>query len=218
MAQSFLETPISPSSNSTGALAYPPTTLAQLKSQILLVGQSLSFVLPRDKNQITAYNLPENSNFDPVTGKFWFTPNSAQAGNVYQISFRAMSADGIESLTRLDVAVTIDGAPHVNLISPDPGSRLTTDKPILIAWSVPQIESIANYQIRLSTDGGASYPILIADLPGSANQFQWLIPRNIPESNRSSIRFMVKVADSENRAGLDYSRQDLHIRFGSPQR
>ncbi|MBS1789528.1 MAG: discoidin domain-containing protein [Acidobacteria bacterium] len=204
-------------------LAYSPTTLAQLKARQLLVGQSLSFTLvQQDQNdqplQVTAYNLPENSNYGWATGRFWFTPISAQAGNVFQISFRAISGDGTDWLTRLDVAVTIDGAPTVNLLSPNLNTRMMTDQPVLIAWSAPQTAQIAKFQIRLSTDGGASYPTVLADLPGSANQFQWLIPRSIPADKRAFIRLMIKATDSENRIGVDFSRQDLHITLGSPQR
>ncbi len=222
MAQPFPEVP----PITAPALAYTPTTLAQLKAQRLLVGQSLSFALvQKDQNnqplEITAYNLPENSNFDLATGKFWFTPISAQAGNVYQISFRAISMNGVESLTRLDVAVMFDGAPAISLLSPNLSARMTTDQPVLIAWSVPQAAQISKTQIRLSTDGGASYPIVIADLPGSATQFQWLIPRSIPSGpagSRSFIRLMVKATDAEKRIGVDYSRQDLRVTLGSPQR
>ena len=219
MAQSFPEFASAP----TPALAYAPTTLARLSAQRLLVGQSLSFALiPKDQNdqplQITAYNLPQNARFDSATGRFWFTPTSAQAGNVYQISFRSVAVDGTDLLTRLDVVVAIDGAPDVNLLSPNLSLRLTMDQPVLITWSVPQLAQIAKTQIRLSTDGGASYPVVIADLLGSASQFQWLVPRNIPVSNRSFIRLMVKATDSENRTGVDYSRQDLRITLGSPQR
>lgn len=223
MAQPFREITPTP----TPPLAYPPTTLAQLKASRLLVGQSLSFALAT-KNQngqpleITAYNLPENSSFDLATGKFWFTPTSAQAGNVYQISFRSISAEGspgrFDSLVRMDVTVTIDGAPIVRMISPNFSTRLITDQPALIAWSIPQSAEIARYQIRLSTDGGASYPTVIAELPGSANQFQWLIPRSIPASNRFLVRLMVKAIDAENRIGVDYSKQDLRVTVGSPQR
>ena len=65
---------------------------------------------------------------------------------------------------------------------------------------------------------GASYPTVIAELPGSANQFQWLVPRSIPVGNRSLVRLLVKAIDAENRVGVDYSRQDLRVAFGSPQR
>ena len=219
MAQPFRETAPTP----TPPLPYPPTTLAQLKAARLLIGQSLSFALAtKDHNQqplqITAYNLPENACFDSATGKFWFTPNSIQTGNVYQISFRSISVEGVDSLVRLDVAVAIDGAPTVRLISPNFSSRLMTDQPALVAWSVLQSAEIARYEIRLSTDGGASYPTVIAELPGSANQFQWLVPRSIPVGNRSLVRLLVKAIDAENRVGVDYSRQDLRVAFGSPQR
>ena len=223
MARPFPDTSPPPSPNPTGSFAYPPTTLAQLKAQRLLVGKSLSFALvQKDQNdqplEITAYNLPENSNFDLATGQFWFTPTSAQAGSVYQISFRTISANGTESVTRLDVAVMMDGAPTVSLLSPNLNTRMTADQPVLIAWSASQLAQISKVQIRLSTDGGASYPAVIAELPGSANQFQWLIPRNIPANSRSFIRLMIKATDSENRIGVDYSRQDLRITLGSPQR
>lgn len=218
MAQPFREATPTP----TPPLAYPPTTLAQLKAARLLVGQSLSFALAT-KNQngqpleITAYNLPENSSFDSANGKFWFTPTSAQAGNVYQISFRSITASKQASLTRMDVAVTIDGAPVVKLISPNFSTRMTIDQTTLIAWSVPQSAQIVGIQVRLSTDGGASYPTVLADLPGSANQFQWQVPR-LPASNRSSVRLLAKAIDAEQRVGVDYSKQDLRVTLGSPQR
>lgn len=218
MAQPFREATPAP----TPPLAYPPTTLAQLKAARLLVGQSLSFALAnKDQNGqplfITAYNLPENSSFDLASGKFWFTPTSAQAGNVYQISFRSISASNQDSLVRMDVTVTIDGSPIVRLLSPNFSSRLTTDQTTLVAWSVPQSSQLVGIQVRLSTDGGASYPTVLADLPGSANQFQWMIPR-LPSNNRSAVRLLVKAVDAENRVGVDYSKQDLRVTLGSPQR
>ncbi|MFN0108779.1 MAG: discoidin domain-containing protein [Blastocatellia bacterium] len=198
-------------------LAYPAMTLAQLKAQRLLVGQSLSFALTA-KESITAYNLPENSNFDSATGKFWFTPTSAQAGEVYQISFRVRKSDDAVSLTRLDVAVMMDGAPIARLISPGVTTRMNLGQSVLIAWAVPQPGQITKYQIRLSTDGGASYPMLIADLPGSTTQFQWVIPTSISTNNGLFVRLMVKAIDSENRVGVDYSRRDLRVTPGIPQR
>lgn len=207
----------------TPPLAFPPTTLAQLKAERLLIGQSLSFALATKNSngqplQITAYNLPENASFDAATGRFWFTPTSAQAGNVYQISFRSIVAGAAASLVRLDVAVTIDGAPVVRLISPNFSARLATEQTTLIAWAVPQSAQIVKHQVRLSTDGGASYPTVLADLPASTTQFQWLIPRHLLNGNQSFVRLMVQTVDVENRVGVDYSKQDLRVTLGSPQR
>ena len=207
----------------TPPLAFPPTTLTQLKAARLLVGQSLSFALATKHSngqplQITAYNLPENASFDAATGRFWFTPTSAQAGTVYQISFRSITAGGATSLVRLDVAVTIDGAPVVRLISPNFSTRLATDQTTLIAWAVPQSAQIVKHQVRLSTDGGASYPTVLADVSGSTTQFQWRIPRHLLTSNQSFVRLMVQTVDAEKRVGVDYSKQDLRVTLGSPQR
>lgn len=198
-------------------------SLAALSAQRLLVGQRLSFTLAGqdDRNQplqLFAYNLPENASFDPASGRFQFTPNSTQAGNVYQITFRTQNVQQLDTFARLDVAVVIDGAPTVTLLSPNVAVRLATDQPVLISWSTSSLTPMAKYQIRLSTDGGASYPLVIADLPASANQYQWMIPRNLPVANRATIRLMVKGADTQTRTGLDYSRQDLRISLSGPQR
>lgn len=219
-AQPFQETS---APEQTGSPDYPLMTPAQLKSQKLLVGQTLRFRLALENQAgqpilYKAYNLPENSKFDHSTGEFWFTPDSQQAGNVFQISFLGTNHQQVDSFVRMDVAVVIDGAPDIALLSPTLNTRITTDQPVLIGWSALQSAQIAKYQIRLSMDGGASYPVTIADLPGSANQYQWLVPRNFPATSRSSLRLMIKATDAKNRVGIDYSTHDLRISIGSPQR
>lgn len=198
-------------------------SLTQIRPQKLVVGQSLIFKLALKNQsgqplQISAYNLPENSNFNSASGDFWFTPDSTQAGTVYQISFRVLDAGQLDSFARMDVAVVIDGAPEVKLLSPKPGDRLIAGQRHLIKWSVPQFAQIVRSELWLSTDGGASYPLLLADLPGFANQYQWTIPRNFPVINRSSLRLMVRTFDTQNRVGIDYSALDLRVSLGSPQR
>jgi len=197
-------------------------TLTQVKARRLLIGQNLSFALARTDDsgaplQLFAYNLPPNAHFDDVSGLFQFAPDSTQAGNVFQITFRTLDVRQTEAFARMDVVVVIDGAPNIALLTPVTSSRLIIGQPTLISWSTPLSTAMARYQIWLSTDGGASYPMVIAELPGSANQYQWTIP-NFPFVNRSAVRLMVKGLDTENRAGLDYSRQDLRVSLGSPQR
>ena len=198
------------------ATPLPTLTFAQLTAQKLLVGQSLNFQLARMNSQgqalaLVAYNVPENARFNNATGEFWFTPTSSQAGNVYQITFRATTPQNAESFARLDVAVALDGAPNIRLLSPDAGTRLMTGQSALISWSVPLSNAVAKYQLRLSTDGGASYPTLLIELPGNQTQYQWLIPRNFPAANQSGIRFLVKAVDTQNRASVDHSKTDLRV-------
>lgn len=188
----------------------------------MLVGQRLNFLLARKDAddqpvQLFAYNLPTNAGFNEATGEFLFTPNSTQAGSVYQITFRALNTQQVDSFARMDVAVVIDGAPNTTLLAPLLSSRLTIGQPMLISWSTFHSTAMAKYQIKLSTDGGVGYPTVIADLSGSANQYQWAIP-NFSFVNRSAVRLMVKGIDAQGRVGVDYSRQDLRVSVGSPQR
>lgn len=222
-AQTFPETPAPTPTGAATTPAVQTLTLAQVSPQRLLVGRTLSFKLS-DKDdrsqplQLFAYNLPENARFDPASGAFQFTPTSGQAGNVYQITFRTQNTQLQDSFARMDVAVMLDGAPNLTLLAPNNGVRMTSEQTVLISWSTLHSTAMAKYQIRLSTDGGASYPVMIAELPGHANQHQWLIPRNFSVANRATVRLMVKGTDTQNRTGVDYSRQDLRISIGSPQR
>jgi hypothetical protein len=193
-----------------------PVALNELKAQKLLVGQSLYLALARTDErgvplQLYAYNLPAGAAFDPSAGVFLFTPNSKQAGNVYQISFRAINQRTNRS-ARLDIAVVIDGAPQITLVEPgNSASSLSSSKPFQISWSTSHSARMKKYQIRLSTDGGASYPIVIADLPGDAREFQWTIPKSFPATNRAQIRFMIKGVDEQGHIGVDFSKQNLRI-------
>jgi hypothetical protein len=197
-------------------------TLPQVKAQRLLVGQRLNFALARTDDageslRLFAYNLPANARFDETTGQFWFTPNSTQGGDVYQVTFRTIDAMQADSFARMDVAVMIDGAPNISLLAPVLSSRLMIGQPMLISWATSHSTPMAKYQIRLSTDGGVSYPTVIAELTDAANQYRWTVP-NFPFVNRSAVRLMVKGTDVQGRTGVDYSRQDLRVTLASPQR
>jgi hypothetical protein len=190
-------------------------SLDEMKPQKLLVGQSLRFPLSLTDDrgfpvQVYAYNLPAGAVFNSRDGEFLFTPNSMQAGNVYQITFRAVN-EQTDKLARLDVAVIIDGAPTIRLLDPTPGMSLSANKPALILWSTSAPTRMSKYQIRVSTDGGASYPMVIAELPGYVNQYYWAIPKNLPGTKRAQIRLMIKGVDDRGRVGVDFLKQDLRI-------
>lgn len=199
----------------------PALTLAQLTARKLLVGQALDFTLARTNAQgqplqLSASNLPQNARFDPATGQFSFVPASTQAGYVYQIGFRAVDAQQGETTVRLDIAVATDGAPRVMLLSPLYGARLATGAPTLISWSSTNGTPV-RYQIRLSTDGGASYPTVLAELPGNATRYEWVVPNDLPSTVRNGIRLLVKAVDAQNRAGVDYTKQDLRVLLSFPR-
>ncbi|MGH9767471.1 MAG: discoidin domain-containing protein [Blastocatellia bacterium] len=196
-----------------------PVSLSKIRSHRLLVGQSLSFTLSQTDERgapvlLYAYNLPGGAAFDASTGNFLFTPNSTQAGNAYQITFRAIN-EQTDKLARMDVAVVIDGAPDITLLNPAPGTSLAPNKPALISWSTSQPTSqparMKKYQIRFSLDGGASYPMVIAELPGHVNRYQWVIPKDLPVTKRARVRLMIKGVNESGGASVDFSKQDLRI-------
>lgn len=211
-AQPFLAStpaPVTPTPTPTS----PALTLAQLAARKLLVGQSLNLTLARadaqgQPLQLSAANLPENARFEAATGQFSFVPASTQAGQVYQITFRAVNVQQEGSSARLDIAVATDGAPRVTLLSPGAGVRLAVGRLVLISWSSTHSPP-ARHQVRLSIDGGASYPTVLAELPGHITRYEWLIPTSLPLAQRNAIRLLVKAVDAENRAGVDYTPQDL---------
>ncbi len=188
-------------------------SLDLLQAQTLIVGQSLSFTLSQTDErgepvQLYALNLPGGAAFDPNTGNFRFTPNPAQAGNVYQITLRAMNKQ-TDKTARLDVAVISAGAPDIAMI--EPVASLPSDKPALISWRTTESARMKKYQIRLSGDGGASYPIVLAELPGDVNQFQWAIPKALLAAKHAKIRLMIKGLTESGLATVDFSKQDLRI-------
>ncbi|MGH9938140.1 MAG: discoidin domain-containing protein, partial [Blastocatellia bacterium] len=118
-ARPFRSTPtLTPQHN----LSLKAVSLDELKSRRLLVGQSLNFAFSQTDErglpvQLYAYNLPGGAALNANTGNFLFTPNSTQAGNVYQITFRAIN-EQTDKMARMDVTVVIDGAPSITLLDP----------------------------------------------------------------------------------------------------
>lgn len=181
----------------------------------VVVGQVLEFtVSPYDQRgrsmQLYASNLPSGASFNASTGRFRFMPNSSLAGNIYQVQFRGMNDQG-EQTIRQDIFVQLDGAPEIRLLAPSASQPVYPDKAMNISWMATNATPVEKYQLRLSTDGGLSYPIVIADLPGSATQYQWTGLKNLRLNDRALLRVMIKATDKRNRSGLDTTRQDLRI-------
>src|SRR5581483_2039391 len=116
-----------------------------------------------------------------------------------------------EITTRLDIAVIRPGAPRVTMLAPAGAARLVMNETALVSWATEATSPVTKYQVRLSTDGGATWPRLIAELPGTAQQFAWKIPDSSPELRRSLVRLMVTAIDSNNRIGIDCTHEDLQV-------
>ncbi|HYE76049.1 MAG TPA: hypothetical protein VEF04_22070, partial [Blastocatellia bacterium] len=160
--------------------------------------------------QLSASNVPANASFNAATGVFSFTPVASQAGQVFQVIFSGKNAQ-ISLTTRIDIVVQADASvPRVLLTAPTTSDRLFVGKPLKFAW-VSSTANISKYQLRLSTDGGASYPTVIADLPGNNRSYEWTVPTSLGNQRLAQIRLMIIATDAQNRVGIDFTRQDLSV-------
>lgn len=160
---------------------------------------------------LSAANLPTNANFYAGSGEFVFTPTMAQAGKIFQVVFNGANANG-QLQSRLDVIVLEDvQIPRVRLLTPTADQRLAIGKATRIAWETDAPQSVAKYELRLSTDGGATYPTVIANLPNAANSFDWNVPESMSNQRRAALRLMIVAMDANNRASLDFNAEDLQL-------
>ncbi|MDX2034927.1 MAG: discoidin domain-containing protein [Blastocatellia bacterium] len=179
------------------------------------VGQTLELViLPFDQSgremRISAANLPHGATFDAANRRLRFPPNTKQAGGIYQINFRGDNTE-TQFSAKLDIVVVSPGAPEVRLLRPTTKTRILTNTETTISWSTPVNTDITKYEVYLSTDGGATYPFLLAELPGYTIEWEWKVPKNFPVINRSMLRVMIRAFDAENRVGLDFTSRDLRV-------
>lgn len=161
--------------------------------------------------QLSAANVPANASFNAATGSFSFTPVASQAGNVFQVIFTGKNAQ-VSLTAKIDIIVQADvTGPRVLLTAPTTSDRLVIGRTVKFAWVTASDASISKYQIRLSTDGGASYPTVIADLPGNSRNYEWTVPSSLANQRLAQVRVMILATDSQNRVGIDFTRQDLSI-------
>jgi FG-GAP repeat len=65
----------------------------------------------------------------------------------------------------------------VHLSSPAEREQLIAGKPMSVNWSVSAVEQVKNFELRMSTDGGASFPTLIASgLAANQTSYVWTVP------------------------------------------
>jgi hypothetical protein len=193
-----------------------PLALNELTPKRVYVGQTLSFQLKRTDEQgrpvtLAAANLPEGASFDRATGRFSFAPHSGLAGKLFTATFAAVGTT--TRMAKQEIAVLLDGAPGLVLTAPALSTPLVAGQYATITWATDPSARVSKYQVKLSVDGGLSYNLTLAEVPGNVGQYRWLIPANFPTN--LLVRFMITAVDANNRVGLDYCKQDLRVRAAS---
>jgi hypothetical protein len=95
--------------------------------------------------------------------------------------------------------------PTVTVLAPTSGQTVSPGSVLSIKWRSSDNFTVTSHDIRLSTDGGASFPTVIASgLSGAQQVFDWSVPTNI-NTTRARIRVIASDADGNN--GQDDSDQ-----------
>ncbi len=190
--------------------------LEEASTRTVQVGQTLRIAVRKTDADglllnLSATRLPTNASFDASAGEFVFAPQLAQAGNVFQVAISGVNANS-QLQTRLDIIVLADNqVPQVRLLSPGSNQRLLIGKSTKITWTTDAPQSVAKYELRLSMDGGASYPTMLAQLPSNATAFDWTVPDTLATQRRAPMRLMVMAVDAQNRASIDFTAEDLQL-------
>ena len=144
---------------------FRPLALTELVAKRVYVGQTLSFMLKKTDEQnravtLSAASLPAGATFDANTGLFTFAPNSSQAGKLFAVNFTATGAQ--TKTARQEIIVLLDGAPNLVLTAPANGTTLVAGQYVTLTWATDPGARLSKFQVKLSTDGGANYNLLLA--------------------------------------------------------
>ena len=124
----------------------------------------------------------------------WTVPEIiTDAASVAVLAFNAVGF-GIDESERTFMIVNKSPA-LVELLEPNGPSLVQGGTRLTIAWRVENRLTIGRQQLRLSTDGGRTYPVVLApSLPASARSFEWLVPTNL-RTPSARVLVLVRVTD-----------------------
>ena len=101
---------------------------------------------------------------------------------------------------------------EVVLTVPNGGEKIMAGSPFIIQWSCKNCQGIHSQELRLSTDGGLSFPnIIVTGLSGIAQSFGWNVPADIITNNG---RIRVTAFDVSGMSTFDDSNANFEIYQG----
>lgn len=106
-------------------------------------------------------------------------------------------------------------SPTVRLLAPNGGESWPLGSQQEIAWEVTSTQPITDVLVRLSLDGGVTYPHLIGAFAGDPGAFTWAVP-GLPEYATDQAMVEVTVIDDLFRYAEDASDGPFSIRTGEP--
>ncbi|HEY6328177.1 MAG TPA: putative Ig domain-containing protein [Blastocatellia bacterium] len=158
--------------NSNGQIFGTPTaTLTQEPvlnlpgPETVTAGSTLSFtVTATDANMgatvtlSTTGTLPEGASFNPTTGGFTFTPNSAETGQTFTVNFTA--TDNLGGSTTGSVIIKVLGASEIAPAI----AFISLPSPVVVA-----VGSTVAFNVIAVSQSGTQIPLTAIDLPAGAS-------------------------------------------------
>ena len=168
-------------------------------------GQQIPVLSTGDElgSAIGAFDLDGDRGGDLVCGAPFAPPSSAQGPR---------TGGGIVYIFRSTSPPPINGPPVVTITAPNGGETLQSGSNSNITWNASDPDgndTIANFELRLSTDAGTTFnTIIAASVGGSARQFQWAVPTGI---NTTQARIRIVATDNQGAKGQDDSNANFTI-------
>ncbi|MBL8150807.1 MAG: PQQ-dependent sugar dehydrogenase [Blastocatellia bacterium] len=141
---------------------------------------------------------------------------STSSGSVFPIGVTRVVANSSVNQGTCIFNVTVrpkpdTTAPTVRIISPNGGEKVRKGEAFTINWISSDNTSLRGHDILLSIDGGATYPIKIAEgLSGSSQSFVFTVPNDQEKTKAAKVR-VIAIDGSGNR-GQDDSDTSFRIR------
>ena len=99
-------------------------------------------------------------------------------------------------------------APSVTVTSPDGGELWFTGSLHNVTWTASDLVGVSTVNLKLSTDGGATYPTAIATGISNSGSYSWIVPN----SPSTTCRVRAEASDAANNVGTDASNSLFEIR------
>jgi len=94
-------------------------------------------------------------------------------------------------------------APSVILLLPNGGEVIRAGTRVTIRWQSSDNVGIVNQKIKLSYDGGATFPLkIVGGLPGDAQRYRWQVPADIQLTTQARILVQARDAAKNKRRAI----------------